>query len=476
MNLWILTEERPKSVIIEAIVQKFSKAKKISYFSDSIRILPVLNKSKKFKFKYEVVGFSLGNVEKIFLKIVSGKSSFVDFVVFYQYHEPNQSDTPLFAIEETKTSDQESRNTGIYQRATKFVYVEFFYPGIKKIMLYNFPDLTQKSRTQTNIFGSRCLRTLGVEISGRPLSHSTDQPWHSVKELIDYKSSMSQPPSPSNVPINIELVGNKITISGKLIKSGRLGHDPNVGALSLISATLRKLGWKGDIEITHHGLSQKNITSRNKFVFIAQKLGFTLEGLTLPGDQSHRNYWYYEDKGEKLSTIFIHIVVENFTTGISIYENHAGCERGYFLTPEGDQIQIPKRVDSNLKFLQKVVSNPLYRDISEPTSRKIELPDLVLLDIDETQIINIEGKQFDKVQKGISQLHTLDAIENYFIKEHYPNYDIVRTVVLYGGTAEHIDQCQVSFLLNKEGKLILGILAPKIFKKAIENLRSYWNI
>ncbi len=51
----------------------------------------------------------------------------------------------------------------------------------------------------------------------------------------------------------------KIQISGRLLKNNTLSHDPNIGALSMISAVLRQLGWKKNIEITRHGLSQGNV-------------------------------------------------------------------------------------------------------------------------------------------------------------------------------------------------------------------------
>lgn len=59
---------------------------------------------------------------------------------------------------------------------------------------------------------------------------------------------------------------NKITISDRLFKSGSLSHDPNIGALSIISAVLRKLGWQKDIIITQHGLSQSHLKPKNKFI------------------------------------------------------------------------------------------------------------------------------------------------------------------------------------------------------------------
>ena len=136
MNLWILTEERPKKEVIETIFQKYAKDKNISVFINPIRIIPILDK-QSFSFIYEVTGFQSPRISKVYLKRVSGSSSFVDYLVFESKNEPNEKDIPLYAIEETKTDDKESRNTGVYQRCSKFVYVDFFYPKVKKIMLYN---------------------------------------------------------------------------------------------------------------------------------------------------------------------------------------------------------------------------------------------------------------------------------------------------------------------------------------------------
>ena len=136
-NLWILTEERPKNEVIGAIIEKFAKDYKIACFINDIKILPMVDDSKSFLFSYEVKGLDSNFVDKVYIKIVSGYSSFVDFLVFYQDQEPTNDDTPIYAIEETKTDDSESRNTGVYQRASKFVYIEYYYPDIRKIMLYS---------------------------------------------------------------------------------------------------------------------------------------------------------------------------------------------------------------------------------------------------------------------------------------------------------------------------------------------------
>ena len=461
-NLWILTEERPKKEVLGAIIEKFSKDHKIACFINNIRILPILNDDKTFTFTYEVKGLDSQVVKNIYIKTVSGYSSFVDFLVFYQDHEPNGSDTPIYAIEETKTDDAESRNTGVYQRASKFVYIEYYYPNIKKIMLYCLQVDQKEEATDTNIFGTRCLLTLGVEILGKYLDLSVMTPFTSINEVVKAKNSMRQPPR-GNVPIRLTKNGNLIQVSGRLFKSGSLSHDPNIGTLSLICATLRALDWTGDLEIMQHGLSQKNIKAKNKFIKIASRFNIGIKGLSMAKPVEDKEYWRYELKGEKLGTIFIHLVVENFTKGFSIYENHAGCERGYFMTKKGDAIVV-----------EKYFNREKYK--AGDKTQIVHLPDLILIDIDRIKIINIEGKIYENMEQGIRELINFDGIEKFYIKKYYPKYDIIRTVVLYGGTKEKIERIEVSFLLNSKGQMVLSFKAPVLFKEAIKNLIDYWRL
>ena len=48
-------------------------------------------------------------------------------------------------------------------------------------------------------------------------------------------------------------------------------------------------------------------------------------------------------------------------------------------------------------------------------------------------------------------------------------------MVLYGSKNDSVYEVEVGFLLNENGKLVLGIKAPKLFTTAIANLLSYWN-
>lgn len=462
MNLWILTEERPKVEVLQTIFEYFAKDQRCGFFGCRLKIIPILNPDKTFSFTYEVIGFKCAKVNQVFIKTVSGNSSFTDFLVFYQERQPVISDSPLYAIEETKTDDKESRNTGVYQRCSKFVFIRNYYPKAKLIMLYALQVGQKAEPTETYVFGTRMLMTLGVEILGKVLDPKVFKPFTSIDELIRAKASMRKAPA-GNVPISIIKVNdNLIQVSGRLYKSGGLSHDPNIGALSIICAVLRKLGWKGSIVIIMHGLQQSHVGSTNKFIQIANVLDIKLEGLTVPRASLPKDYWHYETQGEKLGTIFIHICVENFTSGYSIFENHAGCEKGYFVTQAKEHIALEKYSD---------------RDAYKAGNKDaiVFIPDLVLLDIDEKEAITIEGKKYINKQKGIEELNNYDSFDEMYLKKYYPRYRIVRTVVLYGSNNERVCEVEVGFLLNEKGKLVLGVRAPKLFARAINNLLDYWN-
>lgn len=459
-NLWFLTEERPKREVLQSIFEKFAKDYGFAVFVDTLRIFPILT-NNKFTFTYEVTGFRCNKVDKVYIKTVSGNSSFTDFLIFYQKDEPALNDQPIYAIEETKTDDKESRNTGVYQRCSKFVFIESYYPNTKKVMLYNLQIEQKLKPTSTYIFGTRLLLTLGVEILGKKLDDKIFTPFKTIDEIIDLKNKMRKAPK-GNVPILLKRLKNKIEISGRLFKSDGLSHDPNIGALSIMGAVLRKLGWQRDIVITQHGLEQKHVGKTNKFIQIANKIGVSLQGLTVPKAEMNIDYWKYDKDGEKLGTIFIHLVVENFTQGYSIFENHAGCEKGYFITKNGEHIPLEKYKDRKK-----------YKDGDK--EQIIHIPDLILIDFGRSEVINVEGKKYAFRNNGIAELGNYDYIEKNYILKHYPKFKVIRTVVLYGSTEEKIIEIEIGFLLNENGQLILGVKAPKLFQEAIKNLLDFWN-
>lgn len=458
-NVWILTEERPKKDVIRSLIQVLASKIDKPIFIDLIRIVPEM-KEGEFTFRYKILGCTANWVDTIYLQTVSGTTSFVDFLLYYQNEEPSNLDKPLFVVEETKTSDNESRNTGVYQRATKFVFIETIYQGVDKIMYYASDRPNESRSTETNQFGTNCLLTLGIKFIGKNVDE-VFSPFRTIDELIEFKGSMRRPPK-GNIPIDITKVSeNLITISGRLVKSGRLSHDPNIGALSLISATLRKLGYTGTIRVILHGLSQGMLNGRNKFVRVCNLYQIELDGLILPESPDTDIYWYFEKSSEKLVTIFLHLMLEEFSNSKSIYENHAGCERGYFYQPNGSYLAV-----------KKYTNRELYK--SGDKSAIYALPDLVIQYPEEKKIYNIEGEKSENVSKGIVQLDGFTAFETSYVNKYYPGYRVIRTVVIYGHLSKPETYYEVSFVLTETGKIILTTTSPKLFIETVSNLKSFW--
>lgn len=457
MNLWILSEEYPRVKTLETIIKIFLKDYNFSSFIDNIRVIPILE-NNSFNFTYKVIGINCNKIENIFIKISKGSSSFVDYLIFYQYNEPNHYDNPIYAIEETKTDDKESRNTSIYQRAIKFIFVDAYYKNVKKVMLHQRQNINRKF-TDTYIFGVKLLKTFNVFFTDEETNKII--PFSNIDELITFKNNMRKPPK-DNTPITITKINNNlIEISGILKKADSLSHDPNIGALTAISYALRKLGWKYNIIITKHKLEQRHI-KRSKFVQIANDLNIGLDKLYIPKVELDNLYWHYDREGEKLATIFVHVIVESFTNGHSIFENHAGCEKGYFITSENEYIP-----------LEKYVNREDYK--SGNKTAKLNIPDLILIDVNKLEIINIEGKKITNLKEGLKSLEEYYKIEGMYIKKYYPKYKIIRTLVIYGGNEKDIKQeIKIGFLLSKDGNILLGIEAPHLFKLAVKNLLDFW--
>lgn len=450
-NLWILTEERPKKSVIRKILEIYCDDFGEALVENGDMVIKPLIQNMKFGFRYTVQGVSVGNAENIYIKTVSGYSSFLDFIVFKQDHEPRENDNseiPIMGIEETKTSDLESRNTGVSQRVSKFVYFKHFYPDTKIYMLYNdeLENREDKKPSKTSIFGTNIIMSLGVTIIGK----ETDRwfsPFGSIEDIISFKAGMRKPPE-GNVPIEIIRDGDVISVSGRLDNpagKGNIGYDPNMGTLSMIGAGIRHFGWRGRIVITHHRVSQDYVTrnKKNKFLFNCELLGMELDGLTLPTIQLPEYYWHYERSSEKAADILLHI--QAIEHGLyTVYENHAGCERGYFRDKEGHQITLPKR-DKN--------------------DEKLRLPDVVLYDETTQYVLLVEGKKLSTISQGLSEIQNYDSIENDYIKKYYPNTTVLRCLSIFGGDLQYIPHEKVLFYLNNSGDIIINTSAPECIKQ-----------
>jgi hypothetical protein len=262
---------------------------------------------------------------------------------------------------------------------------------------------------------------------------------------------MRKPPK-GNVPITIQKKGSKLELTGRLIKNGSLSHDPNIGALTLISATSRKLGWENEIIVRLHGLDQSQVKPNNKFVRLANLLKLELEGIVMPSSTIANNYWHIDSTGEKNATIFLHVLIENFTSGAAIYENHGGAERGYFIAPNTTFIPVKKHIPGLGKKIP------------------IDIPDLILLDQEQMRILNIEGKTLENVNLGITQLQNYDPVERIYIQKYYPKHVVTRHLVIFGYHNDFRSIPEVVFALGQDGKAYFSDEAPSLLLDAWKSL------
>lgn len=453
-KLWILTEEKPKRTVVMSILRKYSLEfkKTITFDANSVIIVPIFE-NDKYNFTCEVCGVTIEGIEEVYLKTVSGGSSFLDYLLFEQDDEPNDGDCSgmVMAFEETKTSDDESRNTGVYQRASKFAFITAYTTTAKTYMLYNdeLNARETKKPSDTNIFGTNMLLTLDVEIMGK-----TNMGWfhkyESVDDLISAKNSMRRPPA-GNVPILINKYNDRIEVSGRLAKpanAGNIAHDPNIGALSLISKCLRKLGWDKRIVITHHGVTQSYINrthGRNKFLYICKLYGMELDGIRMPQNyELPEKYWHYEKSSEKVTSIILHVLAEN--NGLEeVYQNHAGCERGYFYNKNHVAITLPKKDSSG--------------------EENLYIPDLILYEEPTNTILLIEAKKLSTLREGLVEIEHYDSIENEFIKKYYPDAINLRYLTLFGGQIDDLPNDKVLVHMNLDGSVIINENAPDFIKE-----------
>ena len=144
--------------------------------------------------------------------------------------------------------------------------------------------------------------------------------------------------------------------------------------------------------ITEHKVKQiyiNNTKGKNKFLYICSLLGMRLDKITMPQKVTLPGlYWHYEKKSEKMADILLHMQAM-YHGMYTVYENHAGCERGYFRTKTGKLIALPKKDQNGVN---------LY------------LPDVVLYDEATKHILLIEGKKLSNLQQGIAELNGVEFL------------------------------------------------------------------
>lgn len=441
-TIWILTEERPKVSVIQQILEFINKMFSIVTYENANQKKLKINASvrdRKFQFEYVVEGTNF----PVIIKTAKGnQGSFVDYLVFITRNQPKHSDVPVFAIEETKTTPTESRNTAVYQRLTKFVFLDLFkkYHSCAKVMMYNAKKPSNQTTSSTFVFGIKLMKTLDIQIVGLPVNDKKFDRFTSLNEMIDAKNSIKK--RKRNVSVNLHREHNTVIISARLEKSSRLAHDPNVGLVTALSkASFLLDSTITQIIVTDHGLSQNMIDGiKSKFNKIATELNIRYRGLRFSRTPVNTRipYWAYPDRDEKFVSILLHTMLE-YDGHKVVYEHHSGAEQGYLIDKNNSYVSVPK---------------------------KTKKPDIVFISETEAAIYIVEAELARNVftlKSGISQLDEFTEFAN-MISRIYPNYEIKMRVICYGDGLDHkklMNSKNILFQLKTTGELMVSQSCPQ---------------
>jgi hypothetical protein len=333
-----------------------------------------------------------GKFSKVVCKIVSPaeKGSFVD-VLFYVTEDdtlPQPSDPPSLAVEVTKNGLGESNNMSD-QRAAKFYSLLKRYPEVPCCYYIHTVSPIEKC-PPPHQRSFRRMTTNGIRVvfgSNQGFSIQSFEPYKSVEDFL-LQGQSSRP------RVNYLLQeGSEVLIKTNLQKNGNFTHDPNIGWLGSNLWTLKSLGFQGNVSLISHRLDDKTVQkafkgkTRNKLVKLMYDMASSFETLSVSGigniesqDLYQGNYWQYSSSGEKVGSIQQEIILAAKTGAKTIFSNHAGCEKSYLVTLDGDSEPLPKGPDYGL-------------------------PDLLMVFPNKKEIIAIEAEQSKNLKKGYKQVY-----------------------------------------------------------------------
>lgn len=374
----ILTEELPRECDIKQIF-KLLKLK-----SEQVDIKLCLEVGKRW------FGRFLANEIPIYL--MKGKGSLVDYLIFDTGDVPDPSvDVPIMAFEATKTVSSEAGNA-IYQRLTKFIEIQTRWPSTRCVHFTSGTE--QKNVSRSQIQQRRLASTLGVELYDGSGNILNSPPYSSAEELIHDRQSCTsayvRKRSEHTYEINQPLTnGNKKGIDS----------DPGKGAVVSVANAIFILDRKAEFIVTGHGVDIDKIKNcKNKFWTSTSRFPLCLEGLKLCSTNAavRETYCSIDNSGEKAASILLHKLTEKFKLS-TIFDNHAGCGKSYFLTKDNEKIPVPK----------------------------ISYPDLVFVDKSNQTIFVIEAKNHREILKGDEQLNNINEFEN-MVKNNYNDYTVIK--------------------------------------------------
>ena len=161
----VLTEENPN--IDEVKLMLSLEGVNIPDSISNNFIIPNITSDSKGKKKFKGVWTLEVDDLIITIKLFKGKTSSVDYMLFKGDVDltTGNAGEALVILESTKTSDNASRNTAVYQRITKFTTFDTMYPDFKGIKVMFWCNSIWKDKlTQTAMVGMRLMETLNINM------------------------------------------------------------------------------------------------------------------------------------------------------------------------------------------------------------------------------------------------------------------------------------------------------------------------
>lgn len=443
----VLTEENPNIDEIKLMFAMIGVNIPDSISNDSI--IPNITSDTEGKEMFKGV-WSLELDDLIItIKLFKGKTSSVDYMLFKENVDLNTGNAAeaLVILESTKTTDNASRNTAVYQRITKFTTFETMYPDFKGIKIMFWCNSIWKDKlTQTAMVGMRLMETLNINmysLNKGNLINIKEKYKIAAYECCDdiIKSKNAIPEKKGNCSIRLYRLDNDVYISLKLDKgngksSGVISHDPNVGFLSAIINAIEKVTKKpnhNNYIIKNHNIKQQYFDKcpKSKLWYSISNINIAFEGCVIKKRPVLPSQYFTleSDMTEKLATILYDYVSPNET----IFSNHGGCALTCIKGPN---------------------------DIICSVGQKMPRPDIVFRNDERKEIEIIEGKLEKELGKGIKQLSN-KHLEKFIglLKKLYPNYTIKKGLCITINSVDCIDKYKnlefpVKFAIDNKGFFI----------------------
>ena len=432
---WIYGEEKPNSDSIKTSIEYIYRDMELYHIFSKKEFRAV----KTAADEYRIEGILCEAFAEIRYKIVRGETSFPDSLHFFQMQKPTSKDTPLYICEDTKNGFGESGNM-TDQRSEKFALAKATWPTGKCTYVVNTKPDGKHEPSNAHKRAMKRMRTNGH----KSIVSSFDKDGFKLLEVGTYKTTQELCNDDKRLTIT-ETGDIHLDIPLWKSKNPKTISDPNVGVTCSVVETLSTLDFKGTLWIKNHFLDTNMFDGKNKLSrilrhFVSDRFQIHVEGYGYIKGEKYKgeNYFsFVEDTNEKVASIALEIFFESLDDWEIIFDNHAGCSKGYFYTGN-DYIAVPKQV----------------RKIGEKRLVDLGLPDLTVINHKLKKILVIEGESKNNVEKGRKQIKK-QKFKNFcaWVSKYYPDYQIECHLCVYG-TLKYKNK--ILYSLDKDNKEVLN--------------------